>query len=203
MEAGLTRKESKKQKHRDETDQQLASEEGTKERKHRKKRDGKRKKKRSSVPNLDDEENSKTLGHDNKGLDQDQSVSEPGLSTDKSVDLASQESSEITPQERIGQAISSRSSQGPESEPQERTISTNEQDSQNEGIVGLLAESEQGADLEPRRTEIPAEGGEVAPRQGSAGSDQGLRRRATLTEIGRSFDDEQESSEVRYWASFI
>lgn len=203
MEGSLTRKESKKHRRRDDTEQQLASEEGTRERKHRKKRDGKRKKKRSSVPNLDGEENSKTAGQDNKGLDHEETVSlsgqanivEPEARIGESVDLTSQHGSQIELQERMDQSIASVNSQGSE---EERVASTSGQDSQIEGTVSLHAESEEGTDFASARTGILTDSGQVDSREGSAGSDRSLRRRATLTELGKSFDAEQESSEVRY-----
>ena len=186
MEAGLSRKESK----RDENEHQTASEEGIKGRKHRRKRDGKRKKKRSSVPNLDDGQYSETLGQDNHGLDHDESVSvndqantEVKLRT--SVDMTSQEGSKTTLQDKGEEVLTSRTSQQ-----QQKVVGPSGEAPQ--GIVGLNATLVKGS--ESGRTEVVLDN-QVGSNQGATAPDQGLRRRATLTEIGKSFDEDQE---VRY-----
>jgi hypothetical protein len=186
METALTRKESKRAKRRDENEEQPASEERTKERKHRKKRDGKRKKKRSSVPNLDEGENSQTLGQDNQGLDHEETMSVKDQAiinvaeSSTSVDLTSRQGSEIVLQDGTDKSIGSRISQG-----SERVIASGGHVSQETASLNAT----HGQELKSR-----SEDDHIPSRQGSAGSEQGLRRRATLTEMGKSFDEEQ----VRY-----
>ena len=159
MEASLKRKESKRRKSREEAEVDLVDGERTKERKHRKKRDAKRKKKRSLVPNLDDEQNTRSLGQDNQGLNDDETIN---VSNRADIDkITSQRRSEVGPQYTLDKSVTSISSQGSV----DATVSL-EQDDQS----GL--------------------------HENGSKSDQSLRRRATLTEIGQSFDEDVDDNKV-------
>ena len=179
MEAGLTRKESKKHWRKEETGVESSAEEAIKDKKQRKKRDGKRRKQRSSVPNSDEGQN---LGKDNNGLEHDETTglgrdraniieSEAGI--DESRDSTNAQRREIDLQESLNSSVTSVHREG----------------SQVQSHQG--AEQEQTTDVASEEIGVLPQGGQVGSREGSATSEQGLRRRATLTEIGQSFDEEQ------------
>ena len=173
----------------------MGSEEGAKERKRRKKREGKRKKKRSSVPNVDDSQNS-TLGQDNAGIDYDESLT------------GSDQAKTVPQQGRTEQSVDSMSLESSKGEHQASTV---ELEASESGQVfhpheETVSVKDEGTDLTTENTGVPTPGDHPVR---SAESKQGLRRRATLTEMGKSFDEEepgkekQESNEVSLYVIHV
>ena len=191
MEASLTRKESKRHRRKNEGDFEPSTEERLKEKRQRKRKDGKRKKKRSTVPDLDD---GQTLGKDNIGLEDEENL-ESGINLDKNIEPDARideskdvESREMGSQERLSSSQTSVSREGID-----------------QGLVDPVAtgmSTDQGQD-----THVPSQGNGILPQtdqvssmESGTKSEQGLRRRATLTEMGQSFDEDQASghNEVSY-----
>lgn len=191
MEASLTRKESKKGKRSSQIEPQNGYEEGNKERKKGRKRDGKHRKKRS-VPNSDgaDNINLTSLGKDNKGLhgpDSDQAdMTESG---GDSVLLVSQQGSRAVAGNDETKPLEL-SMQGSEIGHAE-IGNTNGQPLQFEAPAGVHVQSNlDGKD----------DLGSSGPSTHTVNTfpDQGLRRRATLTEIGGSFDEDHNSVRINF-----
>lgn len=195
MEASLTRKDSKRHGRKEETGVESSAEERIKDKKQRKKKDGKRKKKRSSVPDSDEVQ---TLGKDNNGLEHDESIglardraniigAEAGI--DESRDSTNVQSRDIESQERLNSSVSRDGTQVQPDHGLDNPIAT-----------GFHAGQDQATDVASEGTGALPQTGQVISREGSAKSEQGLRRRATLTEIGQSFDEDQavDPNEVSY-----